>query len=93
VAKIRVQKDLSAAVRGAHAVVLAVRHTPYLNLDPDWMVSQVGGPVALIDCFGILPDSAIRRYFQLGCEVRCLGRGHVHRIKERVRHQPERLGA
>ena len=28
---------------------------------------------------------AIRRYFELGCEVKGLGRGHIHRIKESVR--------
>jgi nucleotide sugar dehydrogenase len=87
VTKIRVQKDLSSALRDVHTVILTVRHTPYLNLDPDWLVSQVGGPVALIDCFGILSDAAIGRYFQLDCEVRCLGRGHVHRIKEAVQAQ------
>ena len=29
-------------------------------------------------------DEAIQRYLRLGCEVRCLGRGHVSRIKERL---------
>jgi len=84
VTAIRVQRDLASALRGVHSVVLAVRHAPYLDLDPDWMVRQAGAPVALIDCFGLLPDAAIRRYFELGCEVRCLGRGHVQRIKETV---------
>ncbi len=36
---------------------------------------------------GVLPDEKIRRYFELGCEVRCLGRGHVQRIKEAVQAQ------
>lgn len=30
-------------------------------------------------------DPMIRRYFQLGCEVKGLGRGHIQRIKESVR--------
>ena len=30
-------------------------------------------------------DDQIRRYFELGCEVKGLGRGHVQRIKEDVR--------
>jgi hypothetical protein len=38
--------------------------------------------VAVVDCFGILSDDQIRRYLDLGCEVRCLGRGHVARIKD-----------
>jgi len=84
-ANLRVQKDLTEAVRGAEAVVLAVRHEPYLNLDPDQVVEWAGGPVAVVDCFGILSDDAIRRYFELGCEVKALGRGHIQRIKDEVR--------
>jgi hypothetical protein len=72
-------------------VVLAVRHAPYQGLDPDWLVRQTGAPVALVDCFGLLPDDTIRRYFELGCEVRCLGRGHVQRIKEAVQAQRPEL--
>ncbi len=33
--------------------------------------------------FGILDDDRIRRYFELGCEVKALGRGHIQRIKEK----------
>jgi hypothetical protein len=36
---------------------------------------MTGRPVAVIDCFGILDDDAIRRRFELGCEVKGLGRG------------------
>lgn len=82
VTKIRVQKDLAAALQRTQAVILAVRHAPYLDLEPDWLVRQAGGPLAVIDSFGILSDAGIRRYVELGCEVRCLGRGHVGRIKE-----------
>jgi UDP-N-acetyl-D-glucosamine dehydrogenase len=80
-----VQKDLPAALKGAEAVILAVPHAPYLKLDPDDVVKWAGDPLAVIDCFGILPDEKIRRYFQLGCEVKALGRGHIQRIKEEVR--------
>ncbi len=81
---LRVQQDLAAALQGADAVVLAVRHAPYLALSPDEVVKMVGQPVAIIDCFGILDDAKIRRYFELGCEVKGLGRGHVKRIKDEV---------
>jgi UDP-N-acetyl-D-glucosamine dehydrogenase len=80
-----VQHDLPAALYGAEAVILAVPHEPYLNLDPAQVVEWAGGPLAVIDCFGILSDEAIRRYFELGCEVKALGRGHIQRIKEEVR--------
>jgi hypothetical protein len=66
-------------------MVIAVRHQDYLSLDPEDVVKMAGKPLALIDCFGILNDDAIRRYFELGCEVKGLGRGHVKRIKDEVR--------
>jgi hypothetical protein len=82
---LRVLKDLPGALRGAEAVILAVPHAPYLALDPAEVVKWAGGPLAVIDCFGILDDEKIRRYFELGCEVKALGRGHIQRVKEEVR--------
>jgi nucleotide sugar dehydrogenase len=86
-ANIRVSKDLPAALEGVEAVVLAVPHAAYLALNPDDVVRWAGRPLAVIDCFGILPDTAIRRYFELGCEVKAMGRGHVQRIKKEVQKQ------
>jgi UDP-N-acetyl-D-glucosamine dehydrogenase len=83
--EMKVQSDLAAALKGVEAVILAVPHEPYLNLNPDQIVKWVGAPLAVIDCFGILDDDKIRRYFELGCEVKALGRGHIQRIKESVR--------
>jgi nucleotide sugar dehydrogenase len=82
---IRVQNDLAASLAGVQAVILAVPHAPYKELDPDKIVEWAGGPLAVIDCFGILDDGKIRRYFELGCEVKGMGRGHIQRIKEEVR--------
>jgi UDP-N-acetyl-D-mannosaminuronate dehydrogenase len=83
--ELRIQGDLAKALKGVDAVVLAVRHQAYLNLKPDRVVKMTGRPVAVIDCFGILNDAAIRRYFELGCEVKGLGRGHIKRIKDSVK--------
>ena len=80
-----VQKDLREALSGVEALVLAVRHEPYLNLDPHQVVAWAGGPIAVIDCFGILPDDAIRQYLALECEVKALGRGHIRRLKDELR--------
>ena len=80
-----VQKDMAAALKHAEALILAVPHEQYLNLEPEQIVKWAGGPLAVIDCFGILSDETIRRYFELGCEVKALGRGHIQRIKETVR--------
>ena len=66
------------------AVILAVRHQAYLHLNPDDIVKMAKGPIVIIDCFGILDDNKIRRYFELDCEVKGLGRGHVSRIKREV---------
>ena len=97
---LRVSKDLGGTLKGSDAVVLAVRHAEYLGLDPDLVVEMTGAPVAVIDCFGILDDRKIRRFFELGCEVKGLGRGHIQRIKEEVRSRtysqaraPEEAGA
>jgi len=77
--------DLETALKGSDAVVLAVRHRPYLDLDPDEVVRMADGPLAIVDCFGILDDVKIEHYFELGCEVKGMGRGHINRIKDRVR--------
>lgn len=84
---LRVQKDLSKALLGAEALVLAVPHKDYLNLVPEKVVEWAGEPLAVIDCYGILSDDVIRRYFELGCEVKALGRGHIQRLKESVRRK------
>ena len=83
--KTRVQHDLAATLEGAQGIILAVPHAPYLQLEPEKIVEWAGASLAVIDCFGILEDDKIRRYFELGCEVKALGRGHIQRIKEEVR--------
>jgi len=81
----RVHTDMQAALASVDAIVLAVRHRHYGKLKPADMVEMTGGPMAVIDCFGILDDDQIREYFERGCEVKGLGRGHIQRIKEAVR--------
>jgi nucleotide sugar dehydrogenase len=83
--EMQMMKSLAEAITGADALVLAVRHREYLDLNPDEIVEMAGKPLAIVDCFGILNDDNIRRYFELGCEVKGLGRGHVKRIKDEVR--------
>jgi UDP-N-acetyl-D-glucosamine dehydrogenase len=83
----RVQKDLADVLPFADAVIFAVRHKEYLELDPDEVVAMIGRPAAIVDCFGVLDDKKIRRYFELDCEVKGLGRGHVKRIKDDVRQK------
>ena len=80
-----VSQDLAASLKDVDVVLFAVRHSAYMDLAPDEVVKLIGKPVAIIDCFGILDDAKIRRYFELGCEVKGLGRGHVNRIKKSVK--------
>lgn len=82
---LRVEPSIAKALKGVEAMVLAVPHEPYLELTPEKVVKMAGGPIAVVDCFGILSDEDIRRYFELGCEVKGLGRGHIQRIKAEVR--------
>jgi nucleotide sugar dehydrogenase len=84
---LRIQKDLSTALKGAQALILAVPHEPYLALEPDKVVKWTGGLIAVIDCFGILDDDKIKRYIELGCEVKALGRGHIDRIKQKIQNK------
>jgi UDP-N-acetyl-D-glucosamine dehydrogenase len=83
--EIHIEQDLNKALHDAEAVIFAVPHQAYMNLDPDELVKTIGHPAAIIDCFGILSDDKIRRYFQLDCEVKGLGRGHIQRLKEEIR--------
>ncbi len=82
---IRIQTDMAEALKDADTVVLAVRHKQYLDLEPGKVLEMTGRPTAVIDCFGILSDQTIKTYFELGFEVKGLGRGHIQRIKEEVR--------
>ncbi len=78
----QLEPDMWKSFENADVVIFAVRHKPFLNLDPEKVVQAAGGPLAVIDCFGILDDEKIRRYFELGCEVKGLGRGHINRLKK-----------
>jgi len=82
---LRINQDINSALHDVQSVVFAVRHEEYLKLKPKNVVDLIGHPAAIIDCFGILNDDDIKKYFELGCEVKGMGRGHIQRIKEEVR--------
>jgi len=82
---IRIETDLWKAMKDVDAIVLAVRHKEYLELDPEKVFKAVGRPFAIIDCFCILDDEQIRSYLKLGCEVKGMGRGHIKRIKDSLK--------
>jgi glycerol-3-phosphate dehydrogenase len=82
---LKVENDLAQALQGVDALILAVPHDAYRQLTPEQVVEWAGKPIAIIDCFRLLDDATIARYFELGCEVKGLGRGHIQRIKQAVR--------
>ena len=77
-----VNSNLEDCLEGMDAVILAVPHSEYSNINPDELLKNIGSPFAIIDCFCILTDKQILRFFELGCEVMGLGRGHVNSIKQ-----------
>ena len=86
--------DLAAAHRADGREIVVVMGVGFVGsvmagVVADEVVAKTGGPTAVIDCFGILTDDQIRRYFELGCEVKGLGLGHIQRIKEQVRQSKE----
>jgi len=83
--EMKIGQNLKESLNGVEAVIFAVPHEEYNDLSPDDIVEWAGGPIAVIDAFGMLSDEKIRRYFELGCEVKALGRGHVQRIKREVK--------
>ena len=83
--EMQINPDLDDAMKGIDALILAVRHNQYLDIEPERVVENAGGPVAVIDCFGILDDDRIWRYLELGCEVKGMGRGHINRMKDAFR--------
>jgi len=85
--ELKIEKDFSRAIKNAEALILAVPHNEYINFEPEAIVEMAGGPIAVVDCFGMLSDEKIRRYFELGCEVKALGRGHIQRIKKEVQKE------
>ncbi len=84
---LKVETDLAQALQGVDALILAVPHEAYRQLTPEQVVGWAGKPIAVVDCFGLLDDATIARYFELGCEVKGLGRGHIQRIKQAARQK------
>jgi len=83
--EIRILKDLKKALQGADAVVFAVRHKSYLHLKADEVIKFIGKPAVIIDAFGMLSDQEIKRYLELDCAVKAMGRGHIPRLREQLK--------
>jgi len=82
--KLKVSRDLKASLSGQDAVIFAVRHRQYLKLKPEAVVKRAGKPLAVVDAFALLDDAKIRRYLELGCAVRGMGRGQIGRLQQEL---------
>ena len=79
-----IEKNLFDAIKGKNAIVFAVKHSEYLDINPDKILELSGQPIAVIDCFGFLNDKTIEHYLKLGCTVKGLGRGHINRMEKNI---------
>ena len=82
--EIEISSNLKTCVNDVDAIVLAVPHSHYLDINPSEIVAWVGKPTSIIDCFCILDDDKIRQFIELDCDVKGLGRGHIDIIKNQI---------
>ncbi|MGD9217307.1 MAG: UDP binding domain-containing protein [Desulfobacteraceae bacterium] len=80
-----IHNEIEPALKNADAVVFAVNHLEYKNLNPQEVIQMVGRPVAVVDCFGMMDDEKIKTYVRHGCEFKGMGRGHIKRLKDEVK--------
>jgi nucleotide sugar dehydrogenase len=80
--EVKVQKDLFDSLKGADALVFAVGHKEYLELDPAEVVKATGKTPAIIDTQNLIGDERIKEYLGLGCQVRGVGKGHISQLRK-----------
>ncbi|MEM2058781.1 MAG: GDP-mannose dehydrogenase, partial [Thermoproteota archaeon] len=71
-------------VKGVDALVFAVRHSVYLQLEPMDVLRRNGGTPAIVDSFNIIDDNKIIEYLKSGCAVRGVGKGHIRKLKQSI---------
>ncbi|MGQ9597558.1 MAG: nucleotide sugar dehydrogenase [Thermoproteota archaeon] len=79
---LKVEQELEKVIKGADAIVFAVRHKDYLRLEPKEVLRMNGGVPAIVDAFNIIDDDGIMEYLRNGCSVRGVGKGHIRRLKQ-----------
>ncbi len=79
---IKVHKELKPAVSDADVVVFGVGHSEYKNIEPENLISACGTKPLIIDCSNFLSDEKIKKYLNLGCKVKGVGKGHIESLKE-----------
>ncbi|MCK4244733.1 MAG: nucleotide sugar dehydrogenase [Candidatus Omnitrophica bacterium] len=77
----KVEKDLLGSLKNKDALIFAVGHKEYLGLDPEKVVEAAGKPLAVIDTQNLLTDGEIKKYLNLGCKVKGVGKGHIETLR------------
>jgi len=68
--------DIFSAVKDVDAVVFAVPHSFYLNLDIDKLISEMKHPIIVIDAQNIITDDKAIKLHNARCHVKGVGKGH-----------------
>ena len=77
----KLETDLFGSLKDKDAVIFAVGHQEYLELDPQKVVEAAGKSLAIIDTQNLLNDEKIMKYLDLGFEVKGVGKGHIKNLK------------
>ncbi|MCF7869484.1 MAG: nucleotide sugar dehydrogenase [Candidatus Cloacimonetes bacterium] len=69
--------DLDKILPGSDVVVFAVGHSEYKTIDPKYLIKTCGKKPLIVDCSNFLCDDKIKKFKELGCIVKGVGKGHI----------------
>jgi len=75
-----IYNDLDKILPESDVVIFAVGHTEYKTLEPEYLVEKCGKNPLIIDCSNFLCDEKIKKFKQLGCKVKGVGKGHIENL-------------
>ena len=73
-------KNPYETTKDADVIVFAVGHSQYKNIEPEELVGNLEKKPLIIDCSNFLSDEKIKKYKQLGCIVKGVGKGHIKNL-------------
>lgn len=73
----KVYSDIDYVLKGAEVVIFGVGHNEYRELKPEDLIKKTGTKPLIIDCSNFLDDEKIKKYLDLGCKVKGIGKGHI----------------
>lgn len=76
--------NIREAAKGIDAIVFAIPHQQYIELDPVELIEATGKPapqLVIVDC-NTLSNEKIAKYLSLGCVVKKMYHGHTGRLRQ-----------